>query len=73
MWILLFRSLNGFFLPQAELTLNLLRSSPVNPRLSAYAYLNGCYDFSRCHMAPPGTKVVIHDKPYKHPSWGYDG
>ena len=50
-------------LPQAELTLNLLRSSRVNPHLSAHAYLNGFYDFAKCPMAPPGTKVVIHDKP----------
>ena len=24
-------------------------------------------------MAPPGTKVVIHDKPSTRPSWGYHG
>ena len=60
-------------LPQAELTLNLLRSSRVNPKLSAYAYLNGFYDFARCPMAPPGTKIVIHDKPSTRPSWGYHG
>ena len=50
-------------LDQATITLNLLRQSRVNPKLSAYAYLFGNYDFNRCPMAPPGTRVVVHDKP----------
>ena len=34
-------------LDQATITLNLLRQSRVNPKLSAYAYLFGNYDFNR--------------------------
>ena len=34
-------------LPQAILTLNLLRNSRVNPKLSAWAYLHGNYDFNK--------------------------
>jgi hypothetical protein len=48
---------------QAKLTLNLLRSSRVNPKLSAYAYLSGNFDFNKTPLAPPGTKVVVHLKP----------
>ena len=33
-------------LPQAEITLNLLRNSCIHPQLSAYAVLNGAFDFS---------------------------
>ena len=33
-------------LPQAEITLNLLRPSRLNPNLSAYAILNGNYNFN---------------------------
>jgi hypothetical protein len=58
---------------QAELTLNLLRSSRVNPKLSAYAYLNGNFDFNKTPLAPPGTKVVIHLKPDQRASWSYHG
>ena len=48
-------------LPQATLTLNLLRSSRIHPSLSAYASLFGNFDFNRTPMAPPGTKIVAHD------------
>jgi hypothetical protein len=47
-------------LPQAILTLNLLRSSRMHPSLSAHASLFGHYDFNRVPLAPPGTKVVGH-------------
>ena len=52
-------------LPQAELTLNLLRASCLNPKLSAYAQLEGTFDFTRTPLAPPGTRtrVIIHEKP----------
>ena len=50
-------------LPQCILTLNLLRNSRINPRLSAYASLFGNFDFNKTPLAPPGTKVVIHSKP----------
>ena len=60
-------------LPQAEITLNLLQSSRLNPRLSAYAYLNEKYEFTRHPMAPPVTKVVVHSKPHKRQTWGYHG
>jgi hypothetical protein len=58
---------------QAKLTLNLLRSSRVNPKLSAYAYLNGNFDFNKTPLAPLGTKVVIHLKPDQHASSSYHG
>ena len=63
-------------LPQAVLTLNLLRAARVNPRLSAYAYLFGHFDFNRTPVAPPGTKVLVHDKPTARKSFdprGTDG
>ena len=56
-------------LPQAVITLNLLRNSRVNPKLSAYSYLFGPYDFNACPMAPPGTLVAVHTKPNKRKSW----
>ena len=60
-------------LPQALLTLNLLRNARANPQLSAWAYLNGIHDFNKCPLAPPGTRVVLHEKPAHRASWAYHG
>jgi hypothetical protein len=50
-------------LPQATITLNILRKSRINPHMSAYAQLNGNFDFNRTPLAPPGTCVIAHEKP----------
>ena len=55
-------------LPGAELCLNLLRNSRINPKLSAWSYLFGQFDFNRTPLAPPGTELVIHEKPDKRKS-----
>ena len=63
-------------LPQAEMSLNLLRGSRINPKLSACAQVFGQYDYNRTPIAPPGTKVVVHEKPHQRGSWdphGKDG
>ena len=60
-------------LTQAEITLNLLRTSRVNPKLSAYSYLFGNFDFNKTPLAPPGTKVLIHKKTKDRGSWEYHG
>ena len=44
-------------LPQAELTVNILRPSYVRPNISAHAYLFGQFDFNRTPLAPIGSKV----------------
>ena len=61
------------FLPQCEMTLNSLRNSRVNPKLSSYAYLFGNFDFNKTPLAPLGTKVVVHLKSDKRASWSYHG
>ena len=58
-------------LSQCTITFNLLRNSRLNPALSAYAYLFGPYDFNKSPMAPPGTRVILHDKPGNRTSWGH--
>jgi hypothetical protein len=60
-------------LPQAELTLNLLRPARVNPKLSAYALLHGNFNFDATPLAPPGTRVLIHEKPEVRTSWAPHG
>jgi hypothetical protein len=56
-------------LPQAEVTLNLLRGSRINPKLSAWEQLHGRYDFNRTPIAPPGIKVLAHKMPSNRQSW----
>ena len=60
-------------LPQAELTLNLLCPCCLNPRLSAYAFLFGLFDFNRTPLAPAGTRVLVHEKSRQRASWANHG
>jgi hypothetical protein len=63
-------------LPQATITLNLLRKSRISPRMSAYAQLNGHFDLNRTPLAPPGTRIIAHEKLDQRASWyshGVDG
>jgi hypothetical protein len=41
-------------LPQAEITLNLLRTSRLHPQLSAAAHFHGLVDYNKTALAPPG-------------------
>jgi hypothetical protein len=56
-------------LEQAVLTLNLLRSSRLNPTQSAWAQLNGQYNYNAHPIAPPGIKVLVHSKPDTRGTW----
>jgi hypothetical protein len=60
-------------LPQATLTLNLLRSSRIHPSLSAHASLFGNFDFNRTPIAPPGTKIVAHTSSETRTPYGEHG
>jgi hypothetical protein len=44
--------------------------------MSAYAQLNGYFDFNRTTLAPPGTRIIAHEKSDQRASWdphGLDG
>jgi hypothetical protein len=56
-------------LPQAEITLNLMRGSRVNPNLSAFAQIAGSFDFNCNPLGPPGTFVLAHEKPINRTTW----
>jgi hypothetical protein len=58
---------------QANITLNLLRTARVNPKLSAYAYIFGEFNFSATPLAPPGTKIVAHIKSDQRRTWELNG
>ena len=56
-------------LPQAELTLNMLRPSHARPCVSAHAYLKGTFDFDCTPLTPIGCEVQCHEKPANRGSW----
>ena len=60
-------------LDQCELTLNLLRASRLNPKLSAWAFLFGEFDYMKTPLAPPGTKCLVHLKTSQRPTWSPNG
>ena len=48
-------------IPQVEITMNLLRQSKANPKVSAYEYVHGPYDYNRYPLAPIGCAVQKGD------------
>jgi hypothetical protein len=60
-------------LPQAVIKINMLRTSRINPKLSASIHIDGQYDYNR---APPGTRIIAHEMPHRRRTWtphGQDG
>jgi hypothetical protein len=60
-------------LPQAVITLKMLRTSRINPKLSAATHIYGQYDFNRAPMAPPGTRIIAHETPNRRKTWTPQG
>jgi hypothetical protein len=50
-------------LPQAEITLNRLRTLRLHPQLSAAAHFHGLVDYNKTALSPPGCKIIAHEKP----------
>jgi hypothetical protein len=60
-------------LPQAKITLNLLRTSRLHPQLSAATHYHGLVDYKKTAFAPPGCKIIAHEKPGKRRAWAPHG
>jgi hypothetical protein len=58
-------------LPQAELTLNLLRQAMLNPRIRAWDFFQGPFDFNKTPLGLVGCCVLIHAKPATRQSWNF--
>jgi hypothetical protein len=56
-------------LPQRILTLNLLRQLNVAPTVSAYAYINGPFDYNLMPLAPMGCAVQMHESTNRRTTW----
>ena len=60
-------------LPQAELTVNLLRNSRLNPRLSSYEQLEGTFNYNTTPLAPMGIKAYAYEMPDNRKTWNEHG
>ena len=58
-----------YLVPQAELTLNLMHGSHINPKLSAWAQLFGNYDYNCTTIGPLGCLVQDDEMASTHDSW----
>ena len=56
--------------PQGDWSLNIMRPCRLNPKLSAFEALEGAFHFTSTPFAPPGAKVLAHEKPVRRASWG---
>jgi hypothetical protein len=60
-------------LPQAEMTLNLLRKSRQHPQLSAAAHYHDMVDYNKTAFAPPGCKIIAHENSSQRRTWAPHG
>ena len=54
------KDLWGWILPQAEVTINLLRLSNATAAVSAYAHMSGLFHYNKMLLAPLGCQVQVH-------------
>ena len=57
------RFLWDLLIPQAVRQLNFLRQATFNPRISAWEFYNGPFDYDATPFGPLGQKVIAHNKP----------
>jgi hypothetical protein len=60
-------------LPQAERNLNFLCKSRQNTQLSAAAHYHSMVDYNKTAFAPPGCKIITHEKPSQRRTWKHHG
>jgi hypothetical protein len=63
----------GNIITTSSHTLNMLRTSRVNPKLSASTHIDSQYDFNRAPMAPPCTRIIAHETPSRRRTWAPHG
>jgi hypothetical protein len=56
-------------LPQAEITLNLLRASRLHPQLSAAAHYHDLIDYNKTAFGPPGCNIIVHENQSQRRTW----
>ena len=56
-------------LVQTESTMKLLRQATLNPRMPAWEYYNGAFDYNATPLGPQSCKIMIHNTSNKRKSW----
>ena len=56
-------------IPQATVTLNMLRQCRSNTKLSAYEALEGSYNFDAIPIGPIGSRIIAHETPNQRKTW----
>jgi len=56
-------------LPQAVVSLNMLRQATKTPTMSAYQYVNGPFDYNATPLGPLGCKVQFHESANRRKTW----
>ena len=67
------RNLWDLLLPQAELTLNLIRQATLDPSQSAWAYFHGALNYDATPIGPLGCDIITHRKTSTRNSWDFRG
>ena len=52
-------------IPQAEYTLNMLCPTRINPKILAFAFMEGNHLYDAVPFAPPGWKVLVFEYPHR--------
>ena len=56
-------------LPQAEMTLNMLRPCRYDPTMSAYQAIQGEFNYDTTPLEILGCKAITHEKPHQRKTW----
>ena len=57
------------FIPQMEMTMNMLRTSRPDSKISAYKDMEGAFDWNRTPLAPLGSKATVIVEASEQSSW----
>ena len=60
-------------IPQCDKTLNVMRPTHINPKISADTYLQGTHDLNRSPLPPPRILTVIYEAPGNRESYAPHG
>ena len=58
--------------PLIDFCVNIVRKCRQNPLLSTWAAMEGEYHFDATPIAPPGSEMLLHEKPNRRKSWGFN-
>ena len=59
-------------LPQIDFSVNIVRKCRQNPLISAWAAMEGEFHFNATPIAPPGSEMLIHERPNRRKTFGFN-